>query len=119
MSERWRIGPTSLKTLRGMIIDRNDAWRADSEMALVIEAVIRKGTKNIDEATFGRVYEFLRYGPRDEEGICRPLDGSYTTYGFDEKQMTRAWRRYLLQHGYRKRKPKVQVAAAESPAPQP
>lgn len=95
----WRIGPSTLKTLRGMIIDRDEAWRADAEMAPVIEGAIRDGLKRIDEKTCARIYTYLRYGPRGEDGQCQPLPGSYETYGLDETQMAKAWRKYLKRHG--------------------
>jgi hypothetical protein len=31
MSAAWRIDPKNLRNLRGMIIDRDAAWRADPE----------------------------------------------------------------------------------------
>lgn len=94
-----RLKNSTLKTLRGMIIDRHEAWRADAEMAPVIESAIRQGLRNIDSETRDRIYGFLRYGPRDEDGFCQPLPGSYETYGFDEKQMAKAWRKYLKKYG--------------------
>ncbi len=93
------ISASELKTLRGMIIDRNKAWRADPEMAPVIEEAIRNRLKNLDETTYNRIYQFLRYGPMGEDGMRRPLPGSYKTYGLDEKQMVRAWKRYRKRHG--------------------
>jgi hypothetical protein len=95
----WRIGPTTLKTMQGMIIDRDEAWRADPEWGPIIEDAIRKGIENVDEKTCGRIYGYLRYGPMDEDGRRQPLPGSYETYGHDEKQMAKAWRRYLSSHG--------------------
>lgn len=99
MSETWRVGDGTLKNLRGMIIDRDEAWRADAEMAPVIDAAIRQDLKRIDEKTCARIYSYLRYGPRGEDGQCQPLPGSYETYGFDEKQMVKAWRKYLKKYG--------------------
>jgi hypothetical protein len=89
MRAAWKIPPKMLRHLRGMIIDRDEAWRADPEMAQAIEAAIRKGIENIDELTFNRVY----YDPR-----WRELPGSYETYAFDEERMAKAWRRYLKRH---------------------
>ena len=66
----------------------------------VIDAAIRKGIKNIDESTFSQVYMYLRYGPLDEDGRLQPLPGSYKTYGLDEKQMAKAWKKYLRRKGY-------------------
>lgn len=94
-----RLSPSTLKTLRGMIIDRDEAWRADAEMAPVIEEAIRNGLQNVDGKTHDRIYMYLRYGPRGEDGQCQPLPGSYETYGLDEKQMAKAWRKYLKRHG--------------------
>lgn len=102
MNEEWRISASSLKTLRGMIIDRDEYWRPDAEMAPVIDAAIRKGLKRIDEPTHERIYWFLRYGPMGDDGQRHPLDGSYETQGFDEQEMAKAWRRY-----YRKNYPKT------------
>jgi hypothetical protein len=99
-SEPWRIGTSQLKTLRGMIIDRDKAWRVDAEMAPAINGAICKGLKKIDEDTFNRIYQFLGYGG---------LPGSYETYGFDEQQMRQAWREYLPRH-YRV-KPRREVVA--------
>jgi len=104
-SEAWQIGTGKLKTLRGMIIDRDKAWRADAEMAPVIDSAIRKGLKNIDEDTFNRIYQFLWRGG---------LPGSYETYGFDEQQMRQAWRKYLPRHYRLKRKPKTAAAEGNS-----
>lgn len=98
MSETTSIGPATLKTLRGMIIDRDAAWRADPEVAPVIEAAIRKGLETIDSKTCDRIYMYLRYGPMDEHGQRRPLDGTYETYGYSEKRMTEAWRTYLQRY---------------------
>ncbi|ACC42853.1 hypothetical protein MMAR_4446 [Mycobacterium marinum M] len=96
----WRIGASQLKTLRGMIIDRDEAWRAHAEMAPVIDRAIRKGLKNIDEETFTQIHNFLWRGG---------LPGTYETCGFDEQKMRKAWRKYLPRH-YRV-KPKTKVAA--------
>lgn len=92
---RWRIGPGELKTLRGMIIDRDKAWRADAEMAPVIDAAITAGLKNVDEPTFNRIYMFLRYGPFNEAtGQRESLPGTYETRGLDTDQMKAAWKKY-------------------------
>ena len=88
MTEQWRPTPSELKTIRGMIIDRNDAWRADAEMAPVIDTAIRKGIRR-DREVFWRIYQFL---------WSSGLPGSYETYGFDEQQMRKAWRRYYKKH---------------------
>lgn len=93
------IDRSSLKTLRGMIIDRDEAWRGDPEMAPVIEEAIRNRLKNLDLRTYHRIYDYLRYGPTDENGVSRPLPGSYETRGYDERQMVRAWKRYRKRHG--------------------
>ncbi len=85
----WRIGANDLKCLRGMIIDRDAAWRADAEWAPKIEAAIRGGIENIDADTFMRVNAYLRFSG---------LHGSYETQGFNEVKMTSAWRRYLERH---------------------
>jgi hypothetical protein len=89
MSTAWRIGPNDLKNLRGMIIDRDTAWRADAEWSKVIDVAIQNGIDNIDEHTFGRIHSYLWFGG---------LPGSYETYGFNEKQMAKAWRRYLKRY---------------------
>lgn len=86
----WRIGANDLRNLRGMIIDRDEAWRANAEMAPIIDTAIRKNIEDIDADTFMRINAFLRFGG---------LDGSYETRGFDERQMAKAWRRYLKKHG--------------------
>ena len=85
----WQIGPKMLRTLRGMIIDRDEAWRAEPKWSKIINAEIRKGIENIDEVTFNRLYSHLRY-----DG----LSGSYETWGFDEDKMAKAWRKYLKRH---------------------
>jgi hypothetical protein len=90
MGAPWRIGPNALKNLCGMIIDRDAAWRANPEWAPVIETAIREGIENIDSDTFGRIHSYLWFGG---------LPGSYETYGFNDKQMAKAWRRYLKKHG--------------------
>ncbi|PJE24240.1 MAG: hypothetical protein CK431_07045 [Mycobacterium sp.] len=72
-----------------MIIDRDEAWRANSEWAPIIDAEIRKGIENIDAHAFAHIHAYLWYGG---------LPGSYETYGFDEKQMAKAWRKYLKTH---------------------
>jgi hypothetical protein len=87
----WKIPSNMLKNLRGMIIDRDAAWRANPEMAPAIEVAIRRGIENIDEPTFNRVYFDLRFSG---------FPGSYETRGFDEKQMKEAWKKYLVEHGY-------------------
>jgi hypothetical protein len=89
MSAPWRIGPNELCNLRGMIIDRDAAWRADAAMSPVIEAAIRAGIENIDVDTFSRIHAYLWFGG---------LWGTYETYGFGEKKMAKAWRRYLKRH---------------------
>lgn len=86
----WRIGANDLRNLRGMIIDRHDAWRADTDMASMIEAAIRKGIEDIDANTFMRINGYLRFGG---------LPGTYETQGFNEVKMAKAWRRYLKKHG--------------------
>ncbi|OBH54326.1 hypothetical protein [Mycobacterium sp. E2479] len=91
MKAAWKIPASMLKNLRGMIIDRDAAWRANPEMAPAIEAAIRKGIESIDEPTFNRVYFDLRFSG---------FPGSYETRGFDEKQMEEAWQKYLVKHGY-------------------
>lgn len=93
------IDRSSLKTLRGMIIDRDKAWRADAEMGPVIEEAIRNRLKNLDEKNYNRIYEFLRYGPMGDDGKRHALCGSYETFGYDERQMVRAWKRYRKRHG--------------------
>lgn len=93
------LSKSTLKTLRGMIIDRDEAWRADAEMAPVIDDAIRVGFENVEDKTRDRIYSYLRYGPMGEDGRCQPLPGSYETYGLDEKQMAKAWRRYLKRRG--------------------
>jgi hypothetical protein len=85
----WQISSSSLRTLRGMIIDRDEGWRADSKWSEIIDAEIRKGIENIDEPTFNQVYWYLRDGG---------LPGSYETWGFNEEKMTKACRRYLKRH---------------------
>jgi hypothetical protein len=105
-SEPWKIGASQLKNLRGMIIDRDKAWRANAEMAGVINGAILKGIKNIDRDTYDRIYQFLRHGG---------LPGSYETYGFDEQQMRQVWRDYLPR--YYRPKPKPKVAAESTPEP--
>jgi hypothetical protein len=99
MKTDWRIDAGRLKTLRGMIIDRDKAWRADPEMAPVIDAAMRAGLPRIDEATYSRIYWFLRYGPIDEDGARKPLAGSYETHRHDDDQMKVAWRQYKRRHG--------------------
>ncbi|WP_099039723.1 hypothetical protein [Mycobacterium neglectum] len=89
MSAQWQIDASKLCTLRGMIIDRDAAWRANPEWAPVIEAAIRNGIENIDADTFGRIHSFLWFGG---------LWGTYETYGFGEKKMAKAWRQYLKKH---------------------
>ena len=90
MRATWRIGAQELKYLRGMIIDRDAAWRGNPEMAPIIEAAIRKGIERIDEPTFNDVYHnYLRFSG---------LPGTYETRGFDEKQMEKAWQSYLKKH---------------------
>lgn len=89
MSAPWRIGPNELRNLRGMIIDRDAAWRADRKWAPRIEAAIRGGIENIDRETFMHVHAYL-WGSG--------LPGSYETYGFGEKKMAKAWRQYLKKH---------------------
>lgn len=100
---RW-IDESGLKTLRGMIIDRDEAWRADPEMAPVIDATIRNGLKNIDANTWVRIYRYLRYGPMGADGHRERLAGTYETWGFDAEQMAKAWRKYLRKHGYTKKR---------------
>jgi hypothetical protein len=85
----WRIGAGHLKALRGMIIDRDKGWRADPEMAPVIEAAIHNGIGNIDAEAFSRIYNYLWHGN---------LPGSYETAGYDKKQMAKAWRKYLKRY---------------------
>ena len=89
MSAEWRIDANNLRNLRGMIIDRDTAWRANPEWAPVIEAAIHNGIENIDADTFARIYSFLWFGG---------LWGTYETYGFGEEKMAKAWRRYLKKH---------------------
>jgi hypothetical protein len=90
MKAAWKIPPSMLRTLRGMIIDRDEAWRANPKWSKIIGAEIRKGIENIEELTFNKVYWYLRDGG---------LPGSYETYGLDEEQMAKAWRKYLKRHG--------------------
>jgi hypothetical protein len=101
MSAPWTINENQLTTLRGMIIDRDAAWRADAEWGPKIEAEIQKGIENIDGDAFSHIYGFLWHGG---------LWGTYETQGFDERQMFRAWRRYLKRH-------KVQPESQSTPAP--
>lgn len=98
MSAPTKLSRSTLKTLRGMIIDRDEAWRADAEMAPVIEDAIRAGFQNVDDKTRDRIYTYLRYGPVGEDGQRQPLTGTYETYGHDEKQMAKAWRNYLKRY---------------------
>lgn len=93
-----QIGTSTLKTLRGMIIDRDVAWRADAEMAPVIDGAIRNGLNRIDQENCGRIYTFLRYGPMGADGQRQPLEGNYKTCGLDEEGMRKAWRRYYKKH---------------------
>ena len=78
-----------LRTLRGTIIDRDVAWRAEPKWSKITNAEIRKGIENIDEVTFNRVYSHLR-----DDG----LSGSYETWGFDEDKMAKDWQKYLTRH---------------------
>lgn len=89
MSAPWRIDESKLCSLRGMIIDRDAAWRADPEWAPIIDAVIRAGIENIDADTFSRIHAYLWYGG---------LWGTYETYGFGDEKMAKAWRKYLKKH---------------------
>ncbi|BBX27953.1 hypothetical protein [Mycolicibacterium alvei] len=89
MSAEWKIGASQLCSLRGMIIDRDAAWRADPEWAPIIDAAIRAGIENIDGPTFGRIFAQLWGGG---------YRGDYTTYGMGEVRMAKAWRRYLKKH---------------------
>jgi hypothetical protein len=89
VSAPWRIDPNNLRNLRGMIIDRDAAWRANPEWTPVIDAAIRKGIENIDANTFGRIHAFLWFVG---------LWGTYETYGFGEKKMAKAWRQYPKKH---------------------
>jgi hypothetical protein len=100
MSAPWTINQNQLTTLRGMIIDRDTGWRANAEWAPKIEAEIQKGIENIDAEAFSHMYGFLWHGG---------LWGTFETYGLGDKQMAKAWRRYLKRH-------KVQPPAAESTA---
>lgn len=86
----WRIGANDLKNLRGMIIDRDAAWRASAEWAPVIEAAIREGIESIDADTFMRINAYLRFGG---------LPGTRETQGFNDVKMATAWRRYLKRNG--------------------
>lgn len=92
MSAPWRIDASKLCSLRGMIIDRDAAWRADPEWAPIIDAAIRAGIENIDGPTFSRIFAQLWHGG---------YRGEYTTYGFGEKKMAKAWRQYLKKHNVR------------------
>lgn len=98
MTDTWRIGRDRLRTLRGMIIDRNKGWGANVEMAPVIEAAIQNRLKNIDEETYSSIYVFLRYGPMDASGTRQPLRGTYETCGLDCDQMQKAWNRYIRKY---------------------
>lgn len=89
MSAPWRIDASKLCALRGMIIDRDAAWRADPEWAPIIDAAIRAGIENIDADTFSRIFAQLWHGG---------YRGEYTTYGMGEERMAKAWRRYLKKH---------------------
>jgi hypothetical protein len=89
MSGQWRIDASQLCSLRGMIIDRDAAWRADPEWAPVIDAAIRDGIENIDVDTFSRIFAQLWHGG---------YRGEYTTYGMGEERMAKARRRYLKRH---------------------
>lgn len=89
-STRWEPSRNALRNLRGMIIDRNTGWRADPTWAPVIESAIREGIETLSEERFWRIHNFLWTGG---------LPGNFETYGFDEKQMAKAWRRYLKKHG--------------------
>jgi hypothetical protein len=103
----WKISAGQLKNLRGMIIDRDKAWRANAEMAPVINHAILQGIRNIDRDTFDRIYQFLGHGG---------LPGTYETSGFDERQMREAWRQYLPRYYRVKAKPKI-AAELGSEAP--
>jgi hypothetical protein len=85
----WQINASKLCSLRGMIIDRDTAWRADPEWAPVIDAAIRAGIENIDADTFSRIFSQLWRGG---------YQGDYTTYGMGEERMAKARRRYLKKH---------------------
>ncbi len=87
----WRIHSLDLKNLRGMIIDRNAAWRRDPKWSKTIDTAIRKGIENIDQGTFGHINGYLWHGG---------LPGTYETRGLNEAQMEEAWRAYLDKHGY-------------------
>jgi hypothetical protein len=89
MTTTWSISAGHLKALRGMIIDRDKGWRADPEWAPVIETAIRKGIENIDSDAFSAINAYLWHSG---------LSGTFETYGFDEKQMAKAWRKYLKRH---------------------
>jgi hypothetical protein len=60
----WEISDRELKTLRGMIIDRDAAWRADPKWAEIIDAEIRKGIEHIDADTHTAIDEYLSLDPR-------------------------------------------------------
>lgn len=89
-STRWVPSNNALRNLRGMIIDRNAGWRADPKWAPVIESAIRQGIETLDEERFWRIHNFLWTGG---------LPGTYETQDFNEKQMAKAWRKYLKKHG--------------------
>lgn len=52
--EPWQPSPKELHTIRGMIIDRDKAWRRHPTWGPVINSAIRKGLKNLDEDAFYR-----------------------------------------------------------------
>ena len=83
------ITSRELRTLRGMIIDRDAAWRADPKWSKIIDAEIRKGIENIDGPTFKGIYDYIRYGN---------LPGIYKTWGFGPVKMEAAWKEYLEHH---------------------
>jgi hypothetical protein len=85
----WKIPDNELRVLRGMIIDRDAAWRADPKWAEIIDAEIHKGIENIDPDTHTDIDEYLRHGG---------LPGNYRTWGFGPTKMEAAWKAYLEEH---------------------
>jgi len=96
VSAPWKPSSNALRNLRGMIIDRDTGWRADPKWAPVIESAINEGIETLDETTFWRIHNYLWAGG---------LPGNFETYGFGEKQMAKAWRRYLKKQGVQAAKP--------------
>lgn len=89
MSEQWEPSLGELTTIRGMIIDRDEAWRAAPEWAPVIDEAVRQGIETLDPETFWKIHNFLWHSG---------LPGSYETYGYGDERMAKAWRRYIKRH---------------------